>query len=76
MSATRIIMRASLHRRAPNTYYGQWLCVFAKDKGSNRGSIAHNRLAARAEFAAFDAPARDFQEIARRPAGNLRFDQK
>jgi hypothetical protein len=30
-SATQIIMRASLHHHAPNTYYGQWLYVFAKE---------------------------------------------
>src|SRR5262249_13789638 len=26
-----MIMRATLHDRAPNTYYGQWLCLFLRE---------------------------------------------
>jgi len=28
-----IVMRANLHHRAPNTYYGQWLLRFPKERG-------------------------------------------
>jgi hypothetical protein len=56
----RKIMRATLHDRAPNTYYGQW----SREKGAVSGldspAIGHNELAASAGFEAFDVPERDF----------------
>jgi hypothetical protein len=53
-------MRATLHDRAPNTYYGQWLGEKARFAGLGSTAIAHNALAASARFVAFDVPERDF----------------
>jgi hypothetical protein len=45
-----IIMRATLHDDAPNTYYGQWLrLVPAKTRETSR-SIAHHEAASSARF--------------------------
>jgi hypothetical protein len=52
-----IIMRATLHRRASNTYYGQWPREKASVYGIESRSIAHNGVGARTEVAAFDARA-------------------
>jgi hypothetical protein len=52
-----VILRATLHRRAPNTYYGQWPGGKAPVYCIESRSIAHNGVGARAEFAAFDARA-------------------
>jgi hypothetical protein len=38
--STIIIMRATLHDRAPNTYYGQWLRRFAGNRTRIDRSIA------------------------------------
>jgi hypothetical protein len=55
-----IVMRAILHVRAPNTYYGQWLRAFAGNRGRNRRAIAHNAFVASAGFVTFGVPERDF----------------
>jgi hypothetical protein len=58
--STIIIMRATLHDPAPNTYYGQWpgeKPLFARLESP---TIAHNELAASARIVAFDVPERDF----------------
>jgi hypothetical protein len=55
-----IIMRATLHDHAPNTYYGQWPGKKALFAGLKSPAIAHNELAASAGFVAFDVPERDF----------------
>jgi hypothetical protein len=55
-----IIMRATLHDNAPNTYYGQWPGKNPLFPGLESPAIAHNELAARAGFATFDAAERDF----------------
>src|SRR6185312_16711657 len=55
-----IIMRATLHDRAPNTYYGQWPGEKPLFAGLESPAIARNELTARAGFVAFDVPARDF----------------
>jgi hypothetical protein len=56
----RKIMRATLHDRAPNTYYGQWLTVKAAVSGLDSPAIAHSELAASAGFGTFHVPERDF----------------
>jgi hypothetical protein len=48
-----IIMRATLHDHAPNTYYGQWLRCFSSKRGRESRSIARNELAASARVGAF-----------------------
>jgi len=53
-------MRATLHDRAPNTYYGQWPGEKPPFAGLESPAIAHNGLAASARFVAFDVPERDF----------------
>ena len=58
--STIIIMRATLHDHVPNTYYGQWLPEKPLFAGFESPAIAHNELAARAGFVAFDVPERDF----------------
>jgi hypothetical protein len=55
-----IIMRATLHDHAPNTYYGQWPGERPLFSGLESPAIALNELVARARFVAFDVPARDF----------------
>src|SRR6185312_17151054 len=55
-----IIMRATLHDPAPNTYYGQWAGEKALFTGLESPAIAHNELVASAGGAAFDVPERDF----------------
>src|SRR6185312_8604661 len=55
-----IIMRATLHDPAPNTYYGRWPGAKAAVAGLESPAIAHNELTARAGFVAFDNPERDF----------------
>jgi hypothetical protein len=55
-----IVMRATLHDHAPNTYYGHWL---AKNAGKHRakyGAIARNELVASPGVAPFDVAQRDF----------------
>src|SRR4051794_35879388 len=49
-----IVMDVTLHRLAPDSYYGQWLrclwamaSMFAGNQGSIRGAIAHNETRAR-----------------------------
>src|SRR3569833_1563953 len=58
--STIIIMRATLHEHAPNTYYGQWPGGNALFPGLESLAIDHNELVASARFGAFDAPERDF----------------
>jgi len=55
-----IIMRATLHDRAPNTYYGQWPGEKSLFAGLESPAIAHNELVANARFVTFDVPERDF----------------
>jgi len=55
-----IIMRATLHDRAPNTYYGQWPEGKAAVSSLESPAIAHNELVANARFVTFDVPERDF----------------
>src|SRR4051812_14477420 len=57
--STVIIMRATLHDGAPNTYYGQWLAKNARKRAAKRGAIAHNETAASARFVTFDVTGRD-----------------
>jgi hypothetical protein len=37
-------MDATLHPRAPDSYYGQWPLAFSKDQGRKWGAIAQNEL--------------------------------
>jgi len=53
-------MRATLHDRAPNTYYGQWPEEKPLFAGLESPAIAHDELAASARFVTFDVPERDF----------------
>jgi hypothetical protein len=55
-----IIMRATLHDHAPNTYYGQWPAEKPLFAGLESPAIAHNELVASARVVAFDVPERDF----------------
>jgi hypothetical protein len=55
-----IIMHATLHDHAPNTYYGQWPGKKRLLAGLESPAIAHNELVARARVVAFDVPERDF----------------
>jgi hypothetical protein len=70
-------MRATLHDRAPNTYYGQWPGGKAAVCGLQSPAIAHNERVARAGVVAFDGAERDFPGN-RPPARwkNLCVDQK
>jgi hypothetical protein len=52
----RIIMRAILHDRAPNTYYGQWHRQKPRLRGLESPAIAHDDLVASAGFGTFDIP--------------------
>ena len=45
-----IIMRATLHDRAPNTYYGQWPGEKPLFPGLGSPAIAHNEPVASAIF--------------------------
>jgi hypothetical protein len=53
-------MRTTLHDRAPNTYYGQWLAKNAGKHAAKRGAIARNEPVASPGVAPFDAAPRDF----------------
>src|SRR3954451_12396633 len=67
--STIIVMRATLHDGAPNTYYGQWLAKNAGKHAAKRGAIAHNELAASPGVAPFEVTGRDFpgnRSLARR----------
>jgi hypothetical protein len=55
-----IIMRATLHDHAPNTYYGQWLGEKPLFPGLQSPANAHNETVASARFVAFDVPEQDF----------------
>src|SRR5690242_7093547 len=55
-----IIMCATLHDHAPNTYYGRWPGEKAPFPGLESPAIAHNELVASAGFVTFDALERDF----------------
>ena len=55
-----IIMRTTLHDRAPNTYYGQWSGEKPLFAGLESPAIAHSELVANARVATFDVPERDF----------------
>jgi hypothetical protein len=55
-----IMMRATLHDRAPNTYYGQWPGKKPLLPGLEAPAIAHHELAPRAGFMTSDGPERDF----------------
>src|SRR5438045_2894582 len=61
-----IIMRATLHDRASNTYYGQWPRENAAVCGHRLAGIAHNGAGASTKFGVFDAASEISQEIARR----------
>jgi len=56
----RKIMRTTLHDRAPNTYYGQWLAKKARKHAAKWGAIARNELVANAGFVSFDVAEWDF----------------
>jgi hypothetical protein len=55
-----MIMRATLHEHAPNTYYGHWLAKNARKHAAKWEAIARNELVASARFVALDVPERDF----------------
>jgi hypothetical protein len=55
-----ILMRATLHDHAPNTYYGHWLAKNAGKHAARMGAIAHNELVVSAGVATFDVAERDF----------------
>ena len=55
-----IIMRATLHDHAPNTYYGQWPEEKPLFAGLESPAIAHNELVASPRVVTFDVPERDF----------------
>jgi hypothetical protein len=55
-----IVMRAILHDRATNTYYGHWLGKKARKHAAKRRAIAHNEFMASAGFVTFDVPEPDF----------------
>jgi hypothetical protein len=55
-----IIMRATLHDHAPNTYYGRWPGKKAAVSGFQSPAIAHDELAASARVVTFDVRERDF----------------
>ena len=69
-------MRATLHDRAPNTYYGQWLAEKLLFAGLHSLAIAHGGLNASARFVTFDVPERDFPTNRSPPVGNLPVDEK
>jgi hypothetical protein len=69
-------MRATLHDRAPNTYYGQWPGEKPLFPGLESPAIAHNELVASARFVRFDVGSEISQGIARRRVGNLSGDQR
>jgi len=56
----RKIMRATLHDRAPNTYYGQWPGEKPLFPGLESPAIAHHELAASVRFGAFGVRSEDF----------------
>ena len=51
-----IIMRATLHDHAPNTYYGQWPGEKPLFAGLESPANAHHELAASAGVVNFDVP--------------------
>jgi hypothetical protein len=53
-------MRATLHDRLPNTYYGHWPGEKTAVSGLDSLAIAHNEVVASAGFVTFDALERDF----------------
>jgi hypothetical protein len=55
-----IIMRATLHDPAPNTYYGQWPGEKPLFPGRQSPAIARNERVGGAGIATFDGPQRDF----------------
>jgi hypothetical protein len=57
-----IIMRATLHDHAPNTYYGQWLAQNAGKHATKWGAIARNELVAGPGVVTFDVAERVFSE--------------
>jgi hypothetical protein len=58
--STIIIMRATLHDRAPNTYYGQWSGEKPLFAGLESPAIARNELVGSAGFVPFNVPERGF----------------
>lgn len=48
-----IVLRATLHQAAPNTYYGQWPRKFAQIARRDCRSIARKALVQRAPFHSF-----------------------
>jgi hypothetical protein len=56
----RKIMRATLHDRASNTYYGQWLRAFLEEQRSKGGANTHWGFDASAKSAAVEARERIF----------------
>ncbi|MBN9085985.1 MAG: hypothetical protein J0J01_03665 [Reyranella sp.] len=59
---TIIIMRATLHHGAPNTYYGQWPRASSKEYRSNKRSIARIEAAASAGIVALSIASAISQE--------------
>jgi hypothetical protein len=55
-----LVMRATLHDRATNPSYGQWLGKNARKHATKRGAIAHSALMASAGFGALEVPQPDF----------------
>jgi hypothetical protein len=53
-------MRATLHDRAPNTYYGQWPGEKPLFAGLESSAIAQSALGASAGVVTFDVRERDF----------------
>ena len=49
-----MIMGATLHDRAPNTYYGQWLSKSARKHAAKMGTIARNEFAVSTGVATLD----------------------
>jgi hypothetical protein len=54
-----IVMRATLHDHASNTYYGQWLAKNAGKHAAKPGANARNELVASPGVAPFDVRERD-----------------
>jgi hypothetical protein len=55
-----IIIRATLHDRAPNTYYGQWAGGKPLFAGRESPAIAQDEPRASARVGTFDVPEREF----------------
>jgi hypothetical protein len=73
---TIIVMRATLHQGASNTYYGQWPREKAVVCCIESRSIAYNEVVAGVKFAAPGARGRVSPEIEARPAGNFNQPEK